>query len=192
LTWKLTLAVLIDARHAFPGVIIPDGSLDVYRERIHCRQDGALSYPMERRIVAPDGTLVAKRAYDADVEREKAEKSPNGWRPTVGYHSDPRSLVCWAVARKCDGEDSPGRRRRIGRRSNIRNARRRCMQITTASSYRAATCPTGGSRSTRPACLCSPISSMQPERQGPVRVTERTRSRGSALRAGRSKWRGWR
>jgi hypothetical protein len=105
LSWKLTLGVLIDARHAFPGVAISDGSLDVYRERIHCRPDGALSYPVERRIVAPDGTLLAKRAYDADVEREKAEKPPNGWRPTVGYHSDPRSLVCWAAARKCDGED---------------------------------------------------------------------------------------
>jgi hypothetical protein len=105
LTWKLTLGLLIDARHDFPGVTIPDGSLDVYRERIHCRPDGELSYPVERRIVAPDGTLVAKRAYDADVEREKAETPPNGWPPTVGYHSDPRSLVCWAVARKCDGED---------------------------------------------------------------------------------------
>jgi hypothetical protein len=105
LTWKLTLGLLIDARHKFPGVTIPDGSPDVYRERIHCRPDGALSYPVERRIVAPDGTLVAKRAYDADVEREKAETPPNGWPSTVGYHSDPRSLVCWAVARKCDGED---------------------------------------------------------------------------------------
>jgi hypothetical protein len=105
LTWKLTLGMLTDARRSFPGVTIPDGSLDVYRERIHCRPDGALSYPVERRIVAPDGTLVTQRAYDADVEREKAENPPNGWPPTAGYHSDPRSLVCWAAAHKCDGED---------------------------------------------------------------------------------------
>jgi hypothetical protein len=86
MTWPLLgRGSLANARNYFPGVTIPEESLDVYRERIHCRPDGTLSYPVERRIVAPDGTLVAKRAYDADVEREKAEKPPNGWSPTRRY-----------------------------------------------------------------------------------------------------------
>jgi hypothetical protein len=105
LTWTLRKGLLSDVRARHPDVTIPEGSLDIYRERIHCRPDGALEYPVERRIVAPGGAPLARQAYDADVEREKAEKPPNGWSPTVGYGSDPRSLVCWAAARKCDGED---------------------------------------------------------------------------------------
>ena len=104
-TWKLTKGGLIDARRLHPGVTIPDESLEVYRLRIHCRPDGEMNYPVELRIVAPDGALLDKVTYDVDVEREKAEKPANGWPSASPYGSGPGSLVCWAAARKCDGED---------------------------------------------------------------------------------------
>jgi hypothetical protein len=106
-TWPLLgRGSLIDARHHFPDVTIPEKSLDVYRERIHCRPDGTLDYAVERRIVAPDGTLVVKQAYDADVKRKKAENPANGWSPIRPYSSNlDGSLVCWAAARKCEDKD---------------------------------------------------------------------------------------
>lgn len=109
LTWTLRLGMLIDARAAHPGVTIPDASASVDRERIVCRPEGALSYLVESRIIAPDGTLVARQGFDDDVERKKAEEMERRLARltsgAAGYGSDPRSLVCWAVARKCEGKD---------------------------------------------------------------------------------------
>jgi hypothetical protein len=109
LTWTLRLGVLIDARAAHPGVTIPDGSASVDRERIICRPEGALSYRVETRIIAPDGTLVARQGFDVNVERKKAEEMERRLARITsgppGYGSDPRSLVCWAVARKCEDKD---------------------------------------------------------------------------------------
>jgi hypothetical protein len=101
--WPLIgLGSMADARRAFPGVTVPKGSLSVWRERIHCRPDGTLDYPVERHIVAPDGTLVAKRAYDADVEREKAEKPPNGCKSPRGPRWRRRSRTIGLSARLSD------------------------------------------------------------------------------------------
>jgi hypothetical protein len=103
LTWTLRLGLLRDTRAAHPGVNIPDESASVSRERIVCRPDGALYYVVETRIVAPDGTLVTRQTHDAEVERKKAEELQLKWRPV--YSNDPRSLVCWAAARKCEEKD---------------------------------------------------------------------------------------
>jgi hypothetical protein len=97
---------LARARDDFPGVTITKESLNVYRKRTHCRPDGTLDYAVERRIVAPDGTLIVKQAYDADAARKNAENPPYGLRPIHDYTSiSPGSLVCWAAARKCEGKD---------------------------------------------------------------------------------------
>jgi len=109
LTWTLRLGMLNDTRAAHPGVTIPEGSASVDRERIVCRLDGALSYRIETRIVAPDGTLVTRQTYDANVERKKAEQDEQRLArittTLAGYGPDPRSLVCWAAARKCEEKD---------------------------------------------------------------------------------------
>jgi hypothetical protein len=73
LTWPLRLGTLMDTRAAYPDVNIHEGSTSVDRERIVCRPDGALSYRIETRIIAPDGKLVTRRIYDADAERKKAD-----------------------------------------------------------------------------------------------------------------------
>ncbi len=83
--------------------IEPDGSASVTKDRIVCRVDGALYYAVETRIVAPDGTLVTRRTYDAELERKKAEELQVRWGRV--YSRDPRSLVCWAAARKCEEKD---------------------------------------------------------------------------------------
>jgi len=103
LTWKLKLGLLKDTRAEYPGVNIPDGSAAVTKDRIVCRVDGALYYAVETRIVAPDGTLVTRRTYDAELERKKAEELQVRWGRV--YSRDPRSLVCWAAARKCEEKD---------------------------------------------------------------------------------------
>jgi hypothetical protein len=109
LTWTLRLGMLNDARAAHPGVTIPEGSASVSRERIVCKVDGVLSYPVETRIVVPNGTVATRQTYDADVERKKAEELERRLARITSmpgsYGSDPRSLVCWAAARKCEEKD---------------------------------------------------------------------------------------
>ena len=107
LAWTLREGVLRDARAARPGVRIPDGSASVSRERVVCGADGALSFEVETRIVSPDGRVLDRREVDAAASRTRAEAqakamaalSPLG----ASYGPDPRSLVCWAAARKCEG-----------------------------------------------------------------------------------------
>jgi hypothetical protein len=109
LAWTLRYGVLNDARAARPGVTIAEGSTSVSRERVVCRAAGALSYGVETRIVSPDGKVLDRRSLDAAASRQKAEAqeeamaklSPLG----ASYGPDPRSLVCWAAARKCEGRD---------------------------------------------------------------------------------------
>src|SRR5262249_27937013 len=86
------------------------------RERIVCRPKGALTYRVASTLVAPDGKVLDHRTFDPDRERDKSEElaarlsgSKPGEQDALSlmshYQSDPYSLVCWAVARKC--EDKP-------------------------------------------------------------------------------------
>ena len=106
LSWTLKLGMLRDARAAHPDLKIPDGSQSIERERIVCRPEGPLSYRVETTLVAPDGKLIDRQAFEPARERRKSEEQEMR-RPgsMLGYHPDPISLVCWAVARKC--EDKP-------------------------------------------------------------------------------------
>jgi hypothetical protein len=107
MTRTLTRGLLMNARNAFPGVTIPEGSAHVERQRIICRPKMELSYRVETRIVAPDGPLIAQQSYDADVERKKAEERylDRIALPAAGYFPNQYSLVCWAAARKCEDKD---------------------------------------------------------------------------------------
>jgi hypothetical protein len=107
MTWTLRRGLLADARHDYPGVTIPAGSAHVERQRTICRSEAEVNYLVETRIVAPDGTLVARRAYDADAERKKAEERHLAriTSAAAGYSHNLGSLVCWAVASKCEDKD---------------------------------------------------------------------------------------
>jgi hypothetical protein len=68
-----------------------------------------LYFRVESTIIDPDGTLIVRKTFDPAKERLKAEASAKEMRAIsrmpVGYGSNPRSLVCWAAARKCEGKD---------------------------------------------------------------------------------------
>ena len=79
-------------------------------EKLHiiCRANGALSFSVEEGHVSPDGHYQFQNVYDPASRREEAEKRAlqmakisNG---ISSYGSDPRSLACWAAARKCANE----------------------------------------------------------------------------------------
>jgi hypothetical protein len=102
-SWPLKYGALRDAQAARPGLTIPEGSQLIERERIVCRPQGPLSYRVGTTLVAPDGKLIDRQTFEPDRERRKSEEQEtrlSGSRP--GYHPNPPSLVCWAVARKCD------------------------------------------------------------------------------------------
>jgi hypothetical protein len=106
ISWPpLKLGAWRDTQAAHPDLTIPQGSQVIERERIVCRPQGPLSYHVERTFVAPDGKLIGRLTFEPDDERRKSaeqEARLSGLRQ--GYHPDPPSLVCWAVARKCDGK----------------------------------------------------------------------------------------
>ena len=78
------------------------------RNHIICTEDHAISYAIEIGNMSPDGQYELKQNFDPSEASKKAEqrdvdmvKLGNGFN---SYGSDPRSLACWAAARKCAGE----------------------------------------------------------------------------------------
>jgi hypothetical protein len=105
ISWPLKLGAWRDTQAAHPDLTIPEGSQEIERARIVCRPQGPLSYRVEITFVAPDGKLIGREAFEPDDERRKSEELERRWSGSkLGYHPNPPSLVCWAVARKCDGE----------------------------------------------------------------------------------------
>jgi hypothetical protein len=107
--WPSGPGSLMSWRAAHPGVTIPAGSQGLDLERVVCGPEEKLYFRVESTIVGPDGTLIARKTFDPKEERLKAEASAKEMRTIsrmpVSYGSDPRSLVCWAAARKCEGKD---------------------------------------------------------------------------------------
>ncbi len=75
------------------------------KDHIICKADHAVSYAIEDGFVAADGHYHVKQEYDPASEREIAEQRYSERVKFGGgfssYGSDPRSLACWAAARKC-------------------------------------------------------------------------------------------
>jgi hypothetical protein len=107
--WPSAPGYLMSWRAAHPGVTIPDGSHSIDRERIVCGAEDTLSFRVESTIVAPDGALIFRETFDPAKQRLKEETRKKEMRAAfprpVSYGHDPRSLVCWAAARKCEGKD---------------------------------------------------------------------------------------
>ncbi len=100
LQWPVTPGFRNDLRFKEPELQVPQGSAIVDRERVVCKPDGTLSYAVESAIVAPDGKRLHEQKLDAAAERKRAESR----RSVDRYGPNPRSLVCWAAARKCEGK----------------------------------------------------------------------------------------
>ncbi|WP_273786531.1 hypothetical protein [Brucella intermedia] len=79
-------------------------------EKMHiiCRADGALSFSVAEGHVSPDGHFQFQNVYDPAGQRAEAEKRDSRMAKisngVSSYGSDPRSLACWAAARKCANE----------------------------------------------------------------------------------------
>ena len=102
---QLVLGLLNDYRAWHPGVVIPDGSASVEVARIVCRENHALYYTIEEKILSPDGKILNRQVHNADQERTKAETRERASSFPSSYGPGPYNLVCWAAARKCNGED---------------------------------------------------------------------------------------
>ena len=108
LSWTLKLGMLRDLQAAHPETPIPENSISTDAERIVCGPEGALSYRVAATITSPDGTVLLHRTYDPDRQRKEAETQERNLTAILhrksGYGPDPRSLVCWAAARKCENK----------------------------------------------------------------------------------------
>ncbi|MFB8343468.1 hypothetical protein ACWGNA_20345 [Brucella cytisi] len=80
----------------------------VEKNRIICRTNGAFSFSVEEGHVSPDGHYQFTNVYDPASQRAEAEKRASQMarigNGVSSYGSDPRSLACWAAARKCANE----------------------------------------------------------------------------------------
>jgi hypothetical protein len=103
LEWPMSPGLQGALQRNDPGLEIPAGSRMFGTERIVCTSRGALYFETSSRLLGPDGGVLRNREYDPKSARAKAEQTFAESSPG-SFGSDPRSLVCWAVARKCDGQ----------------------------------------------------------------------------------------
>jgi hypothetical protein len=103
LSWPFSPGARRDYRFTHPELQIPEGSRSVDMERVVCKAAGPLSFMVEHTIVSPAGAVIFRQNRAVPEERRKAEESV-ARLPATGYGGDPRSLVCWAAARKCEGQ----------------------------------------------------------------------------------------
>jgi len=107
--WPSAPGDLMSWRATHPDIKIPDGSQSIEREQVVCGPEDMVSFMVESTIVAPDGVRILRRTFNPAEERLKAETSDKSMRAMFrtpgGYSPNPRSLVCWAAARKCEGKD---------------------------------------------------------------------------------------
>jgi hypothetical protein len=90
--WPVTPGLINDLKET-EGLVLPAGSVSSSRERVICRPDGMAFFSVREELRGPDGAVLQRREYDPAKRREQAE---------VGsYSPNPRSLACFAAARKC-------------------------------------------------------------------------------------------
>ena len=89
---------------------LPDANESQESDKNHiiCTTDHAISYAVEIGHISSDGQYRVKTSFDPAEARKKAEQRDAEWAKVGNgfnsYGSDPRSLACWAAARKCAGE----------------------------------------------------------------------------------------
>jgi hypothetical protein len=104
IAWPLSPAARSIYLKSNPHLEIPEGSRIIERERVVCRPAGMRYFTVEILITAPGGVVIDRQSRDPGEERRKqepAEKAGTSWSSSA-YGDDPRSLMCWAAARKCE------------------------------------------------------------------------------------------
>jgi hypothetical protein len=103
LEWPMSPGLRMAIQSQEPSVMITDGSRLFATERVVCTTRGAMHFETLSRLVGPDGGELRRRDEEPAAARAQAEESFSK-QHLDSYGRDPRSLVCWAVARKCGGE----------------------------------------------------------------------------------------
>lgn len=75
--------------------------ISIETTRVLCTPSAELYYEIALTEESTDGRVLERVTYDHAVARKKAET--DRWRPQ-SYSPNPRSLLCWAAARKCEGK----------------------------------------------------------------------------------------
>jgi hypothetical protein len=92
----------------WPYAPASEGPDNADQERIICSPSHAISYPVTLGKVGAHGTYHVAHTYDVAKQRRIAEREDRQMAAMGGippsYGDDPRSLACWAAARKCAGE----------------------------------------------------------------------------------------
>lgn len=98
----------LDVAIRWPYLPPPGGPEQQEQDRVICGPDHAVSYTISTGVVGAGGAYTVQHTYDAAEERRKAVRYDTDMAKAAGgatsYGTDPRSLACWAAARKCRGE----------------------------------------------------------------------------------------
>lgn len=85
-----------------------NGSEQEEQDRVICHPDHAISYAINDGFVEANEKYHTLHTYNPETERKQAEQYDADMAKMGGgfssYGTDPRSLACWAVARKCAGQ----------------------------------------------------------------------------------------
>lgn len=93
------------SQRRFPKIDIPEGSTKLDTVRIVCGNHGIITSLVEREIVSPRGETLAQFTSNPVAQREQQERSKLRLEYPFNYGRNPSAMVCWAVARKCSGDD---------------------------------------------------------------------------------------
>lgn len=99
--WPLA-KTLLESLATQEKLSLPEGTIAVDTERVECRATGGLLfYTVRSTLVTPDGKTAKSWTYQPKERRETAERGTG--ISDYGHH--PRAVVCWALARKCEGKE---------------------------------------------------------------------------------------
>lgn len=102
--WPTSPGLLKIIQEAHPKAKLSTETQFIDRERVACRPNGMLFYRVESMALTAAGKTIYRQTFDSHQARTQAEAFlKQAFASSLNsYGPDPRSLVCWAAARKCD------------------------------------------------------------------------------------------
>ena len=101
---KLTGDALRVARNDHPKLNISEGSELRETQQVVCGEQGFIAFTVESSIKSAKGATLYQRKFDPAKARAAQEQSKLHAEYPYNYGQNAPSLVCWAVARKCEGK----------------------------------------------------------------------------------------
>jgi len=98
----------LEVRIRWPYMPASYGNLTAEVDRVDCNRDEAISYSITNGYFGADGRYHPVQVLDPVVEKKKAyayDAQFAQFGTFTSYGNDPRSLACWAAARKCAGQN---------------------------------------------------------------------------------------